>query len=135
VTGAGIVLMRNLRWVSVIVAVWLSTRNVATALPDVGRRPTSPRLAAVEDQGLTTRATGVLGNTTGSRPSPSPRLPVFRGRPKLFFRVVAVPLLSVGDHALLKRLAVPTRDLPRFERSSRGLFAVGRCVVLCRFLL
>ena len=129
---AGIVLMRNLPRISVVVAAWLSTCDVATAFPDDGRTTTSPRLGMLEDQGLKIRATGVFGDTTSSGRSPSP---VVRGRPKLFLRVVDVPVLSVGDRALLKRPACPNRDLPRFDCSFSWLCRVRRCVLLCRFLL
>ena len=105
-TDAGIVLMRNLRWISVVVAAWLSTGNVATAFVGVERRPPSPRVGTFEDDGLKIVATGVFGNTTSSGRSSSPQLPVVRGRPKVSFRV-GVSIRSVGDCALLKHPACP----------------------------
>ena len=133
-TVAGIVLMCNLRWFSIVLAAWLSTRNVATEFPDVERRLTSPRIGTLEDQGLKIVATGTISSASRSGHSTLPRLPIVRGRRKQSL-CGDVPLLSVGDRAMPKRLTRANRDLSRFESSFSEVCAVGICVFLCRFLL
>ena len=133
-TVAGIVLMCNLRWFSIVLAAWLSIRNVATAFPDVERRLTSPRIGTLKDPGLKIVATGTISNASRSGHSSLLQLPIVRGRRKQSLRG-DVPLLSVGDRALPIRLTRANRDLSRFESSFSEVCAVGICVFLCRFSL
>jgi hypothetical protein len=137
VIGASILPMRSLPCLLVVVAACLAPRDTAAAFPDVERLPTTPSLGVLEQPRLEIWATEVTGDTTASRsqPSPSRQSPVVRRQAKLSFRVVDVPVLSGGDVALLARLACPNEVLPRLECALAGLRGVGRCVLLCRFLL
>jgi hypothetical protein len=135
VMRGGTVFIRDLRWSSVVVAVWLLPWGAATATPDVTGRPATLNLSADRGPGLVRGATRALVNPAGSGRLPSPDTPVLRAWPKQFFRVSDNPVLSVSERAQRDRQTCPNEELARRESPPPGPWAVERCVLLCRFLL
>lgn len=131
----GTVLMGKLRWISVVIGVWFLPWGAATASPDAPERPASSNFSTHRALGLEIRAAGALSSSGNSGREPSPETPFLQTRPKQFFRVLNDPELSFGGRAECERQTSLKEELARCDFSPPELWAIGRCILLCRFLL